>query len=142
MHLLEPDVDLLTRAPCPEPGHIFDMRPTPVAPLTVHRVLDLVFPSAVMLGRARESRPGERLAFLVHGLAMNEDYFGLLVPELVSRGYDVWALRLPGYLASGQRPSAFWPVDIGFSVAFYGWVTASALAHLIRTSDEPPREVL
>src|SRR5262245_55249350 len=113
------------RGGMPQPGRIFDPRPTDVPPLSTTWPFDRFFPNPVRLLAARGSRPGERVAFLLHGFAMNEDYFGLLVPELLERGYDVWALRLPGYAASGERPSELRP-HIGFSVAYYAWVAASA----------------
>lgn len=87
--------------------------------------LGMLLPSQFYLGRARHSRPGERVAMLVHGLGMNEDYFGLLAPEIIDRGYDVWALRLPGYTGRGEAPSwlpAGWP----WSCELYAWVVAMA----------------
>jgi len=128
--------------PRPEPGKIFSMQPTRVGPLPVDWPVGMLFPRAVELGRARHARPSERVAFLVHGLAMNEDYFGLLAPELIARGYDVWALRLPGYSGSGEHSGALRPFHVGFSTAFYGWVVVSALAQLVRTLDPPPRRLL
>ena len=73
----------------PEAGRIFDIRPIRVEPLSASWPRSLAFPRRVYLGRARESRPSERLAFLIHGFALNEDYFGLLAPQLIDRGYDV-----------------------------------------------------
>jgi pimeloyl-ACP methyl ester carboxylesterase len=114
----------------PAPGATFDMQPVRVRPLPGSWLPGWAFPSTVQLGRARGARDGERVAFLVHGFAMNEDYFALLAPELCARGYDVWALRLPGYLPSGERAAWLWPVHVGMSIAFYAWVTASAIAHI------------
>jgi pimeloyl-ACP methyl ester carboxylesterase len=124
----------------PEPGATFDMRAVRVRPLPGSWFPGWAFPSAVELGRARGARDADRLAFLVHGFAMNEDYFALVAPELVARGYDVWALRLPGYLPSGTRAAWLRPVHVGMSVAFYAWVTASATAHVARTVS--PRHVV
>jgi pimeloyl-ACP methyl ester carboxylesterase len=125
----------------PEPGAIFDTRPTPIRALPASPLAALLFPEKVVLGRARGSRPSERVAFLIHGLSMNEDYFGLLAPELIERGFDVWALRLPGYVASGERPG-FWRIDVGISLTFYGWVVASTMAHVARTLSPRPTELL
>jgi alpha-beta hydrolase superfamily lysophospholipase len=126
----------------PQAGRIFDMQPIRVAAIPVHWLVDRLFPGTLTLGRARGSRAGRRLAFLVHGFAMNEDYFGLLVPDLLARGYDVWAIRLPGYAGSEEPVGTLRPLHWGLSVAFYGWVTASALAHLVRTLEPSPTAVL
>jgi hypothetical protein len=126
----------------PEPGGIFDMRPTRVTPLPVHWVLEQVFPSSLMLGRARDSRRTGRLALLIHGLAMNEDYFG--APRAGARPQGVRGLGAPlaGYLGSGHEPGTLWPLGIGFSVDFYGWVAASAMAHLACARRKPPGGLL
>ena len=116
-----------------ELGPIFAMQPTAILPADPPWLASAAFPAAVHVGRARDSRATGRLALLVHGFAMNEDYFGLLAPELVGRGYDVWALRLPGYAASGERLPWLTPPYHGISIGFYGWVVASTLAHLQRT---------
>jgi len=125
----------------PQVGSIFDPRPTCVEPLPTAWPLDVLFPSSLHLAHARGSRSAERLAFLIHGLAMNEDYFGLLAPELIGRGYDVWALRLPGYAGSGAPVRALRP-HIGLSMTYYAWVAASAMAHLARMLDPAPTHVL
>ncbi len=116
------------------------MRPVRVRPLEGSWLPGWVFPSTVHVGRARGARDADRLAVLVHGFAMNEDYFALVAPELLARGYDVWALRLPGYVGSGERAAWLRPAHVGMSVAFYAWVTASAMAHVVRTV--APRHVL
>ena len=125
------------------PGHdeLFEMRATTVAPLNGHSLLRLLFPGEIQLGRAHGSRPSERLAFLIHGLAMNEDYFGLLAPELIRHGYDVWAIRLPGYAASGQ-PATLRDLHLSSSLALYGWVVASAMRYVADTLDPRPSHVL
>jgi hypothetical protein len=104
-------------------------------------VLRMLFPAEVHLGRARASRPSRRVAFLVHGLAMNEEYFGLLVPELLRAGYDVWALRLPGYAGDG-RPAPLRDLPAGASLGLYAWVAASAMRHLARVLDPEPTEMV
>jgi hypothetical protein len=128
--------------PTPVGGNIFEMRPRRITPLPTYPLVEGLFPATVHLGRATGSRAGDRVAFLVHGLGLNEDYFGLLAPELVAKGYDVWALRLPGYIGSGERAGWLWPVHFGLSVAFYGWVAASAIAHLARTLEPRPAHLL
>lgn len=113
------------------PGNsVFETRPTRIAPLGgAGLVARMLFPSEVHLGRARASRPSPKVAFLVHGLAMNEEYFGLVVPELLRAGYDVWALRLPGYHGAG-RPASLRDLHLSSSLGLYGWVVASAMRHV------------
>lgn len=116
------------------------MKVTPLAgwPLG-HRL----FPDSINLCRAKGSEASDQLAFLIHGLAQNEDYFGLLVPHLLAKGYDVWALRLPGYVAAGEKPD-FWPPALGMELllSWYGWVAASAFVHLQQTLTTKPGHTL
>lgn len=124
------------------PARPFDLWPTTIRPLRAWRGADWLPFGTVHIGRARGARPSPRVAFLVHGFAMNEDYFGLLAPLLIGRGYDVWALRLPGYVATGERAGRIWPVHIGSSMALYGLVVASAMAHVARTLRPRPTHFL
>jgi alpha-beta hydrolase superfamily lysophospholipase len=114
-------------------GAVFEMRAVRVRPLAGSLLPAWSFPSTVELGRALGAPDDGRVAFLVHGFAMNEEYFTLVAAELLARGYDVWALRLPGYVGSETRAAWFRPLHVGLSVAFYAWVAASAMAHVART---------
>jgi pimeloyl-ACP methyl ester carboxylesterase len=119
----------------------FETRTTKVPPLEANMLLRFVFPERVNLAHACDSPPSERVAFLIHGLAMNEDYFGLLASELIGRGYDVWAVRLPGYVASDET-AGLGDAHIGLSLAFYASVVASSIVHLSTTLAPRPTHVL
>jgi hypothetical protein len=118
------------------------MRVTRVRPLPTRWPLQWAFPDSVVIGRARRTSPGSRVAFLVHGLGMNEDYFAFLADGLLARDYEVWALRLPGYVGAGEPAGTWFPVHHVFSTAFLGWVVASAMAHVVRQADPAPRHML
>lgn len=131
--------------PQPLPAHWkspFDHHHTRVRPIPGWgRGAELTFPSGIDLCRARGGEHHRKLAFLIHGWTQNEDYFCLVAPRLVQRGFDTWALRLPGYVSTNEKPG-FWPNSLGISLSWYGWVAASALAHLQAELACPPAQTL